>query len=245
MKILVVGDVHGESPFMQAVFQVASQHGIADILQVGDFGYWPHTKWGEKFLREVETFGAAVGTTVWWIDGNHENHEWLRLKRKRPDGAVPISEHCIHLPRGYRWDWDGVRFGALGGAFSVDWRERDPLVSWWPQEVTTYSELVLLGEAPLDVLVTHDCPAGVELPSHWRMRVGDQEACDTQRELLAEAVRQTGAKMVLHGHWHHRHTSELPSTPQPVRVEGLANDGCGQDSMMVLDLDELKVPHTA
>lgn len=135
MRILVVGDVHGNTEFMLTAIVRAAGRGISTILQVGDFGYWPHTASGEKFLKDLERAAADHGVTVWWIDGNHENHEWLGLKTRAEDGTVHVSEHCRYLPRGHRWEWNGVRFGALGGAFSIDWRMRVPMLSWWPQEV--------------------------------------------------------------------------------------------------------------
>ena len=78
---MVVGDVHGNTVFMRSAIERASVRGINTILQVGDFGYWPHTKSGEKFLKDLERFAAERNVTVWWIDGNHENHEWLGLLR--------------------------------------------------------------------------------------------------------------------------------------------------------------------
>lgn len=114
------------------------------------------------------------------------------------------------------------------------------MISWWPQERITPTELEVLGMEPLDVLVTHDCPAGIDLPSHWTLRDADQAVCDEQRSLLAEAVRRTQPRLVLHGHWHHRHTSVLQlSGSSSAKVEGLANDGCGDDAMLVVDLDEI------
>ena len=134
----------------------------------------------------------------------------------------------------------GVRFGALGGAFSVDWRGRELMTSWWPQEVVIAADVVRLGAEPLDVLVTHDCPAGIDLPSHWTLRDGDQAKCNAQRALLLDAVSATQPSLVLHGHWHHRHTSQLQlASGKSVRVEGLANDGCGAAAVMLLDLDDL------
>lgn len=177
----MVGDVHGNTVFMRSAIERASSRGINTMLQVGDFGYWPHTKSGVNFLNDVERFGAEHNVTVWWIDGNHENHEWLGLKDRLEDETVAISEHCRYLPRGHRWEWEGVRFGALGGAFSIDWRVCVPMVSWWPQEVVHLRDVDRLGSDPLDVLVTHDHPAGFDLPTDFSLRPADQAVSDEQR----------------------------------------------------------------
>lgn len=237
MRILVVGDVHGNTAFMRTAILRAAKRGISTILQVGDFGYWPHTKSGEKFLKDLERAAAEHGVTVWWIDGNHENHEWLGLKNRAEDGTVQVSEHCRYLPRGHRWEWNGVRFGALGGAFSIDWRLRVPMVSWWPQEVVHLRDIEHLGTEPLDVLVTHDHPAGIDLPSGFSLRATDQAMSDQQRLMLHEAVDQTNPRLVLHGHWHYRYTSLLRRDNQPpVLIEGLGCDSDGEDALLELDL---------
>ncbi len=67
--------------------------------------------------------------------------------------------------------------------------------------------------------------------------------CNEQRELLREAVDQTTPRLLLHGHWHYRHTSLLHRESRPpVRVEGLACDSDGDDAFLELDLDAWKQP---
>lgn len=61
---MVVGDVHGNTVFMRSAISRASRSGITTILQVGDFGYWPHTKFGENFLNDLERFAAQHNVTV-------------------------------------------------------------------------------------------------------------------------------------------------------------------------------------
>lgn len=124
-RVLVAGDVHGNRRWMGTLCKLARRHGCEIILQVGDFGYWPHTDDGRRFLAHVDWHAERNGIEcVYWIDGNHENHDALSAVAAGGNGPLQISQRCIYLPRGVRWTWGGVRFGALGGAFSVDWRER-------------------------------------------------------------------------------------------------------------------------
>jgi Icc-related predicted phosphoesterase len=242
MEVLFVGDMHGDVGFARQAIRHAASVGIDRIVQVGDFGYWPHTQSGQRFLREVELAAESNGVTVWWIDGNHENHDMLSAQPRQSDGTVFISPHVRYVPRGHRWEWDGVRFGALGGAFSVDWRGRTAGLSWWATESPTETDLDALGAAPLDILVTHDCPAGIDLPSGWTLPALDQQRCDLVRALVLSAVTATEPALVVHGHWHHRHTATLTWTAVgdtgdvdavPWRsciVEGLAHEGFGPRS---------------
>jgi Icc-related predicted phosphoesterase len=58
MRVLFVGDVHGNTEFMAAAIERARIEGVDTIVQVGDFGYWPHTKLGTKFLADIERAAA-------------------------------------------------------------------------------------------------------------------------------------------------------------------------------------------
>ena len=63
--------------------------------------------------------------------------------------------------RGAVWSWHGVRFGALGGAVSIDRSVRVENESWWSTETITDLEVdTLIARAPdgLDVPVAHDAP---------------------------------------------------------------------------------------
>ena len=61
---------------------------------------------------------------MYWIDGNNENPTALAVLDAGLDGFVEVADRCLYIPRGHRWTWRGVHFGALGGAFSIDWRDR-------------------------------------------------------------------------------------------------------------------------
>jgi hypothetical protein len=114
--------------------------------------------------------------------------------------------------------------------------------------VTTAEDVEKLGSGPLDVLVTHDAPEGVPL-SGLRLPVEDQVRTDPVRSLVADAVKATSPVLVLHGHWHRRHSFEL-SWPIGIdgrlewdhaQVEGLAsNVEHDAGAWGVLELDPLR-----
>lgn len=216
-KLLIAGDVHGNERWIGSLCKLARRYGCDAILQLGDFGYWPHTADGRRFLEHVEWHAERNGIgRVYWIDGNHENHEALARLQPSADGTVSIGDRCRYLPRGLRWQWHGVRFGALGGAFSVDRRERVEGESWWPGEILTDDDVAQLGEGPLDVLLTHDAPEGVPLRG-LTLPVADQIMVDEVRRRILSAVELTEPGLVLHGHWHHRYGHQLT---WPVSVDG-------------------------
>jgi hypothetical protein len=240
-RVLVAGDTHGNAKWC-AFLAVAAQHfGCPVVLQLGDFGYWPHVEAGQRFLDRVELVAERTGTTFVWIDGNHENHHALAdLVAAGPadDGFVEVRPRVRYAPRGHRWTWDGRRFGALGGAFSIDWRLRRPGRSWWAEEVPTPADVERLGDDPLDVLVLHDAP--LRPSDHPKVALPDQdlEVSRAVRRLLARALARTRPELVLHGHWHHRYSA----VEEGVRIEGLASDQQGDErAFAVLDVAALEL----
>jgi hypothetical protein len=247
-RLLVAGDVHGDAAWFGALCRRAADLGCDAVLQLGDFGFWPHLPGGAKFPGRVSASAVKFDLAVYWIDGNHENHAALRALPAGEDGLVEIADRCWYVPRGHRWTWRGVRLGALGGAFSIDWRSRGVGSSWWPEEVTTADDVEALGSGALDVLVAHEAPAGVPLGG-LALPAEDQIRTDDVRALVASAVKATTPKLVLHGHWHRRHSFELAWPVDGVdalewahtQVEGLASNlEHDHRAWGVLDLEPLQ-----
>jgi hypothetical protein len=240
-RVLVAGDTHGNAKWC-AFLGVAAEHWACPVvLQLGDFGYWPHVDAGQLFLDRVERVAVRTGTTFVWIDGNHENHDALReltAGEAAVDGFVDVRPHVRYAPRGHRWRWRGRDFGALGGAFSVDWRLRRPGRSWWPEEVPTPADVERLGDEPLDVLVTHDAPLRQQDHPAVPLPDVDLEVARAVQRLITRAVRRTRPALVLHGHWHHRYSA----VEDGVRIEGFASDQQGDErSFGILDVATLAV----
>lgn len=255
-RVLLVGDSHGNAAFMRAACNRAAQLGIPVLLQLGDFGLWPGVS-GNEFLAEVGRAASTAGVHVCFIDGNHDDHAQIGRWPTRFDGPVPVGGALTYLARGRRWTWAGVRFGALGGAFSVDWRGRVPGQSWWPEEVVTDADVERLGPDRLDVLVCHDSPAELTMRSRFILAPADQSAADESRRHVQEAVDVTRPRLVVHGHWHHRQSRALHFIDQTATeadltgrihwadtvVEGLGADVSRDwnDARAVLHLPSLEV----
>lgn len=246
MRILLLGDVHGnESWFNRACIEAVKQ-GCDLILQLGDFGYWEHHASGVRYLSSVEKSLAKYQLTCYWIDGNHENHTLLREKyvnegNRTSEGFYRIRENLYYIPRGARWTWDGVSFLGLGGAYSVDkvknsfygFRGRKEGSSWWPEEVITEAEAELAKQGgKVDVMVSHDCPWGVEIPGI--IKDDFPESADN-RKTLSDVVRAVRPNMLFCGHYHVRHSATLETPFQKTddgplgwhqtRIEILNRDG--------------------
>lgn len=140
------------------------------LIVLGDFGLlWKKDaeyEWWKKW------FNRKPFTTL-WIDGNHENHDWIdSLPVETWNGGKihRISKKIIHLMRGQVFKIDGKTFFSMGGASSVDKEYRTEGVSWWKREEPCsleYEEaLENLGAVgnKVDIILTHTCPKALIVP---------------------------------------------------------------------------------
>lgn len=179
MLILILGDCHGRLDLVhQACIDAQAEYGIEAAIQVGDFGFFP--KILHKFLHEgPRRFPVPLHV----IDGNHEDHGWL--KTCRADGTLATwqaSNLFLHA-RGTVAAIGGLQIGFFGGALHADRRQewagqwkptandgvplnrrrvpRDPAWANWVTEGDVERALAAFTATPPDILVTHSCPAGI------------------------------------------------------------------------------------
>lgn len=244
-RLLCAGDTHMRTEQVEYLIRTARTEGCEAIFQLGDFGFWAHQEVGMRFLRKVSTMLEREGVDLYWLDGNHDNHSLLwGYDHPLVDGWPMVAPRIYYAPRGTRWTWRGVRFLAMGGGHSIDrdWRLQQeaekarPHSYWWPQETITDQQVEAAGTEPVDVMLCHDCPWFVNLKLD-----GYKEDIDTElnRRQLLRIAEKVHPYLILHGHYHFRHSGELESWQigRPVRVEGLDCDGSREDSWLVLDLD--------
>lgn len=252
-QVLVAGDWHGNTAWARTVIDRAARLGINVIVHVGDLAaLWPRDT-GASFTYKLQRMLQDADMYLVFIDGNHDNHTALRALPRDQDGFGVISTRVKGagaltrirwVPRGHRWTWTTpagrtVRFGGLGGAFSIDWRHRKPGVTWWPGiEEVEPQDITILGDEPLDVLLTHDCPTGAVPPSTMRVPADDDARSRVSRDLLRQAVDATLPTVMFCGHWHTRRTYHLPYVDPVTRVEVLDMDGSA-GNVVILDLDDL------
>jgi len=207
--------------------------GCDVIVQCGDFGFWAHTPKGSAFLDAASAALAATEMRCVWVDGNHENHEVLRnvyMENGTQDdeGFWIIRPRLAYAARAHRWEWDGLRYLALGGAFSIDKEWRHPMVSWWPLETISMAEAELAASGgKADVMVTHDCPWGVDgiIGSGTAGNKDFFPESQANRKVLLSVVEEVRPSLLVHGHYHHRNSALLRLRDGwEVQVEGLNCD---------------------
>ncbi|MEV4127126.1 metallophosphoesterase [Nocardia sp. NPDC049707] len=237
--IAVAGDWHANKDYAVRAIRYAKEQGAEAVLHVGDFAY----DLSPKFLAGVQRALEDTGLMLGWVDGNHDHHERLHVLVEQ-QGVTPIAirPNLFYLPRCYRWTWNGVQFLALGGAHSVDRRWRVAGREWWAGETISYQQaLQAINDGPADVMICHDVPEGVRIPSiegnpHGFLQA-EIYAAECHRQQLRAVVDEVRPHRLFAGHYHCRQTSELNGGNYRTVVDILADDsGSLADSMTVVDL---------
>ena len=224
---------------------------------------WPGNS-GAKYLRKVERAAAEAGVGLLVTPGNHE--DWGRLvrlwenpKRRHPGTGDPLplylSDHIAVLPRGYAWEMGGRRFVSLGGAPSVDYPNRTPGRSWWPEERIGPADVerTIRNGAWADVMLAHDSPDGpwwtpkvadiVQTGGGWSWTDEALARAAVGRERMSEAFLGVRPRLFVHGHYHvsGEATVQIPGVDHATRIWSLdCDDTAG--NLRFLDLETLTDP---
>lgn len=208
-KFLLVGDCHGDFAFANAVTKFAKDRGVETVFQLGDFGIWDHKSDGEYFLDTLNENSTQRGVHWYFVAGNHENYDRLEKYAAEctyDDGMVFIRDSITWVGRANVWRHDGLTFGAIGGAVSIDREWRTEGDSWWPQEFTNLNDLMLLdaklresGRGSVDVMLSHDAPDS--LPTFPGF-IKDDFLSNANRSLINQAWEVAHPTQWFHGHYH-------------------------------------------
>lgn len=127
MKIMLLGDTHGNTKFVtKYVIPAAVSAGVRWIYQLGDFGYWEHTEQGIVYLDEVNQECISKGLEIVFIQGNHDKVSMIPRKYSDVQGFYKVRSSIWFAPNGTVWSPNEGKtsFLALGGAYSIDKQER-------------------------------------------------------------------------------------------------------------------------
>ncbi len=246
-RIGVAGDWHGNARWAtRAIKRISSRLGRGEpaiILHLGDFGIWPDGS-GRAYLSRVDAALGDAGAELWFIDGNHEDHYMLSRLSPGPDGRRRVTSRIWHLPRGHRWRWQGRAWLALGGGVSLDKAERTPGRDWWPEEeITAEQASAVTAAGNADVMVTHDCPAGIAhrfpAPPAWWSHA-DLARNDAHRRRLQAVAKAVRPRWLMHGHLHYAYQRRIDMGWGAVHVTGFDCDGAEHSNWAILDTADMR-----
>lgn len=238
-EVYVVGDWHSNTPWALHVLDTLPDW--ACIIQLGDFGIWGHR---EEYLYELNKEASNRRQEIVFIDGNHEDFPYLNEFELDSKGARPILSNITHLPRNFRWEWQGNKMLALGGAYSIDRNHRRLGRTYFEEETITSQESVdAINGGFADVMFTHDAPYGMDIPGlpdpkswapeHLSASIGHQM-------VLRAIVDEIQPRALFHGHMHSSYTGVIEGAHRQTVVRGLDCDGVRLDkhvaTLTLLDL---------
>lgn len=260
MKFVVAGDTHMSLRHCQYLIGEASKRKLDRIFVVGDFGYFEHLPYGAFFLDILNTYANVKNVLVYFLDGNHDKTSMILalysdFSSQDTEGFLKVRPYIRYARRGHRWSWDGCRFIALGGAYSIDKSVRlfsekkhgeAPGTSWFPEEEMTDEDmdLILKDTEPVDVMLAHDKPRCSD-PGWHRREILE---CGPNQDRLQRAVEVLDPRLYVHGHLHWPYIQQVQHSvvgqdgPGVMRVIGLDcdSDAGGQKlkSWFILDTEE-------
>ena len=240
-RVAIAGDWHANTRYGTEAIAHARKRNADVVVHLGDFGF----TFTESYLNALDGALEEHNLVLGFVDGNHENFDWLLAQPVAPDGLRYLRDRIVHLPRGFRWSWGETRCLAVGGAYSIDRILRMPGKAWWPQEVLTADDVRhIAGAGGADVMFCHDCPSGITGPAMDRARYGfpdaELSASEANRVKLRQIVDSVRPRRLWHGHFHHRYQAILEGTDYRTVVDGLGRDkGPIDNNMVVINLDDL------
>lgn len=203
--VAFAGDWHANTSYAVRAIRHAYEQRADVIAHVGDFGYdfTPH------FMRVVSDELEANEMTLVFVDGNHENFDYLLSREVNERGVRPLSKTIAHLPRGFRWEWFGKTFLAMGGAYSIDQMHRTEGRSWWKEEEITQGDIYrAIDGGQADFMMVHDVPSRANLRFPERKLPRDVQLVlresDRHRRTLQEVFDVVRPKEAWAGHYHRR-----------------------------------------
>jgi predicted phosphodiesterase len=180
--ICAAGDIHGAINQLYEdvlAFEVTLGSTFDWVLHVGDFGVWPDP---ERIDRATRCHDGAGDFSEWlramrrvprqtiFIKGNHEDFAWLESQR-----CTEVLPDLLYLRNGCRMNLESasghkIRVGGLGGCYGPsDYSRASKTLQGHARRHYTHDEVERLSSSgPLDVLLTHDAPAGIRFRHHRR-----------------------------------------------------------------------------
>lgn len=233
MKILCVGDPHADLWNMKSIFRLAIREKCDRIHVLGDFGVFPNIPQCKEFLDYVSLESIQSNIPVSFIDGNHENHNYLRqLLETNTSENIFVKPGIEYWFRGKYIENIPETILSIGGAYSIDKIHRTVNVDWFFGEMIS-EEDVKKCDKKADVIFSHDCPLGVNFGFK------NDESTYQNRKFLTDICEKVQPKILIHGHYHKFYWMDLQMNYGNLRVIGLGRNGDELDEQCVILEDGL------
>lgn len=208
--VYFTGDIHG-FPFYVKHF--ALKHKLArddTIVLLGDVGANYYQNESDEAVKATL---SKIKPTVLCIHGNHEMRPWLvdGYHLAEWNGGLVYAQDkypsLLFAKDGEIYTINGLRYIAIGGAYSVDKFYRLRTGQKWfedeqpSQEIKDYVEKQLESNS-VDVILSHTCPFKYEPREKFLPNI-DQNLVDSSTERWLDTIEEkTKYNAWYCGHWH-------------------------------------------
>lgn len=210
-SFLLATDWHENFQQAREIIFQAERAGIDTIVHLGDFGIKQSSY---RYLDGLQKYLGAFDINLYFLDGNHEHFDKIYQREILEDGTRFVRDNIFHLPRGFRWTWQGLNFLAVGGASSINrFTSASGSSHWDPDEFITDNDVAKSIEGgEVDVMFMHDSPADApnELIDNDKIQMecikkhGLASVMYTyaNREQLKLISNEVNPRLLFHGHYH-------------------------------------------
>ena len=199
------------------------------VIIAGDFGViWDRVSTEREQL--LLNFYENCPWTTLFLPGNHENYERLysdEFPTQLYNGgkARQISPSIWMLEHGHIFALDGRNIFTFGGAHSTDQLCRIEHVSWWKEEIPSYTKcktglerlqaFFKLG-GTVDAIITHTCPESIKKNQTFlsvvtpilQRSISEEKTLNVFLDLVLNTVirerveKKKSIPLWFFGHWH-------------------------------------------
>lgn len=157
--IYLLSDIHGDKNFKGLKEYINTADNSDLLIILGDVGLMYAEK---EDYKEFTEFFLSVKKNIAFLDGNHENFDFLySLPNEEWNGGKihRLTDNIVHLKRGQVFEIEGKTFFTLGGCKSSEkWEKlslRFPQEDPTPQEITEAKENLKKHGNKVDYILTH------------------------------------------------------------------------------------------
>jgi predicted phosphodiesterase len=220
-KILLLGDVHGKWHNIDTILKQLDfglNIKFDSAIQVGDFGFYPIVFDNFTNMKYDHNKTLKFHKKVYCIDGNHEDHKWL----KNTDKEIWKETHNIYYqPRGSFIEIDGCKIGFIGGALNADRSQegstKDQTTNYILRKEVDYTVKAWNDAGGMDIVISHSCPAGLKIGMEGHPALfntvqkyiveaghGDNDFFDCGEHALTNLYKRLNKKPLhwIYGHFH-------------------------------------------
>jgi hypothetical protein len=206
-----VGDTHNSLEFNKLSFKYfpEGRNLTKDdyVIVCGDAGFiWNNNKEDLYWQNWLEDRPFTVLACL----GNHEGYDLIRqLPAEEWNGGIvrKVRPHVMYLENGYVFNLNGFKTFVMGGATSQDKAFRTEHISWWREEMPTYTEMqrgidnLAANNYKVDLILSHCAP------DHIVQYLFNKTYCGSDKDALTtyleeEVYQKTEFKRWYCGHYH-------------------------------------------